>query len=56
MKTTTMIDGVKVIKLSETHASEHGRPSDSLAMFHIWTLLTGAETLRDLTVSNRALR
>lgn len=55
MTKTTMIDGIKVLKLSETHTEEIGQPSDALAMFHIWTLLTGADSVRDLTVANRSI-
>lgn len=56
MKTTMMVDGVKVMKLAETHAEEQGSQGDAMSMFRIWTLLTGADTMRDLTVGNRALR
>lgn len=53
---TMMVDGVKVIKLDETHEDEKNRQSDALSMFRIWSLLTGEDQMRDLTVANRALR
>lgn len=52
---TMMVDGVKVIKLDETHPEERERQSDALSMFRIWSLLTGEDQMRDLTVANRAL-
>lgn len=56
MKTTEMIDGIKVTKLAETHAEMRDLPSDAMTMFHIWNLLTGANSMRDATPCNRALR
>ncbi|AKS44591.1 hypothetical protein SAMN05444287_2499 [Octadecabacter temperatus] len=46
---------VPVMKLSETHADEINQESDVMAIFRIWTHLTGGETMRDLTVANRKL-
>ncbi|MBL4810937.1 MAG: hypothetical protein JKX69_00940 [Rhodobacteraceae bacterium] len=53
---TTMIDGVKVIKLAETHPEEISSQGDAMTIFHIWNLLSGGDSLRDLTVGNRVLR
>jgi hypothetical protein len=53
---TMMVDGVKVIKLDETHPDERDRQTDALSMFRIWSLLTGEDQMRDLTVANRPLR
>lgn len=46
---------VPVLKLSETHADAINEESDGMAVFRIWTLLTGSETMRDLTVANRRI-
>ncbi|MEN8919545.1 MAG: hypothetical protein ABF254_13225 [Octadecabacter sp.] len=43
------------MKLSETHVDTINQESDCLAVFRIWTLLTGGATMRDLTVANRRL-
>lgn len=51
-----MVDGVKVIKLDETHEDEKNRQSDALSMFRIWSLLTGEDQMRDLTVANKVHR
>lgn len=51
-----MVDGVKFIQLDETHEDEKNQQSDALSMFRIWSLLTGEDQLRDLTVGNRAVR
>lgn len=49
-------DGVKVIKLSETHPEEQCRAADdAVGMLHLWTLLTGGDDLRDTTVVNRSV-
>ena len=53
---TMMVDGVKFIQLDETHEDEKNRQSDALSMFRIWSLLTGEDQLRDLTVGSRAIR
>lgn len=53
---TMMVDGVKVIKLDETHEDEKNRQSDVLSLFRIWSLLTGEDQMRDLTVNNRSVR
>lgn len=53
---TMMVDGVKVIQLDETHEDEKNWQSDALSLFRIWSLLTGEDQMRDLTVSNRELR
>ncbi len=53
---TMMVDGVKVIQLDETHEDEKNRQSDALSLFRIWSLLTGEEQMRDMTVGNRELR
>ena len=44
---------VRVIKLKETHPDEMGRAGDMMTTFRIWTLLGGADTLRDRTICNR---
>ena len=46
---------VPVLKLSETHADAINQESDGMVVFRIWTLLTGGEVRRDLTVANRRL-
>jgi hypothetical protein len=51
-----MVDGVKVIKLDETHEDEKNRQTDALSMFRIWSLLTGEDQMRDLTVANKVHR
>lgn len=51
-----MVDGVKVIKLDETHEDEKNRQSDAMSMFRIWSLLTGEDQMRDLTVANKVHR
>jgi len=48
-------NAVPVMKLRETHADAINQESDGMAVFRIWTLLTGGETMRDLTVANRKL-
>ena len=48
-------NAVPVMKLSETHVDAINQESDGMAVFRIWTLLTGGETMRDLTVANRRL-
>lgn len=53
MKTTEMIDGVKVMKLAETHPEETGRDSDALALFKIWSLLSGNDMQLSATVESR---
>jgi hypothetical protein len=53
---TKAANNVPVMKLKETHADERGRSSDTMAMFRIWSLLTGADMLRDQTVGNRTIR
>ncbi|WP_172623764.1 hypothetical protein [Octadecabacter sp. SW4] len=53
---TKMIDGVKYLKLEETHPEENSRASEALGMLHLWTLITGEDALRDTTVGNRQLR
>ena len=52
-KMTNTNNAVPVMKLQETHADAIHEDSDGMAMFRIWTLLTGGETTRDLTVANR---
>jgi hypothetical protein len=44
---------VLVMKLHETHDDAHSESKDCMAMFRIWTLLTGGAETRDLTVANR---
>ncbi|MBU2992438.1 hypothetical protein Q4555_08985 [Octadecabacter sp. 1_MG-2023] len=44
---------VPVLKLQETHDDAIDQMSDRMSMFRIWTLLTGADETRDLTVANR---
>lgn len=46
---------VRVIRLKETHAEEMRRASDMITTLRIWTLLGGAEHLRDRTIANRYL-
>ena len=48
-----VVDGVKVIKLDETHEDEKNRQSDALSLFRIWSLLTGEDQMGDLTVANK---
>ena len=48
-------NAVPVMKLSETHSDAINQESDGMAVFRIWTLLTGGETMRDLTVAHRRL-
>ena len=48
-----MVDGVKVIKLGETHEDEKNRQTDALSMFRIWSLLTGEDQMRDLTAAKK---
>ncbi len=50
--TSMMVDGVKVIKPDETRGDEKNRQADALSMFRIWSLLTGADQMRDVTVAN----
>tara|TARA_R110002072_G_scaffold241302_1_gene400174 strand:+ start:198 stop:362 length:165 start_codon:yes stop_codon:yes gene_type:complete len=49
------ISEVRVIKLKDTHPDEKGHASDMMATFRIWSLLGGAEQMRDRTVANRFL-
>jgi len=44
---------VPVLKLHETHDDAINEMSDQMSVFRIWTLLTGADETRDLTVANR---
>ena len=44
---------VRVLKLRETHDDARQEGSDGMAVFRIWTLLTGGETLRDQTIAER---
>lgn len=44
---------IPVLKLYETHDDAVGEMSDGMAMFRIWTSLTGGGETRDLTVANR---
>lgn len=53
--TKSTANNVPVIKLQETHSDERERQSDAMSMFRIWTLLTGADALRDQTINNRKL-
>ena len=46
---------VPVMKLHETHADAMHEVSDGMAIFRIWTLLSGGETMRDLTVADRKI-
>jgi len=46
---------VRVIKLKETHPDEMGRAGDMVTTFRIWSLLGGADSLRDRTLGNRYL-
>jgi hypothetical protein len=46
---------VRVIKLKETHPAEMGRAGDRMPTFRIWSLLGGADALRDRPVGNRHL-
>lgn len=48
-----MVDGVKVIKLDQTRGDEKNRQADALSMFRIWSLLTGEDQMRDVTVANK---
>jgi len=41
------------MKLSETHSDAIHEDSDAMALFRIYTLLTGGATTRDLTVAER---
>ena len=56
MKTTEMIDGVRVLKLAETHPEELRRDSDSLALYKIWSHLTAADMSRDMAIDSRLLK
>ena len=44
---------IRVLKLRETHEDARLEDSDGMAVFRIWTLLTGGETMRDMTVAER---
>jgi len=46
-------NAVPVLKLQETHEDAIDETSDAMSVFRIWTLLTGGEDTRDLTVMNR---
>ncbi len=46
---------VRVIKLKETHPEEMGRAGHGMATFRIWSLLGGAEEMRDRSVGNRII-
>ena len=46
---------IRVLKLKETHTEEIGGRSDAQTMFRIWSLLGGAQQMRDRTIYNRAL-
>ena len=46
---------VRVIKLKDAHPDEKGRASDMMTTFRIWSLLGGADSLRDRTLGNRYL-
>ena len=46
---------IRVLKLKETHPEEIGGRSDAQTMFRIWSLLGGAQQMRDRTIYNRAL-
>lgn len=56
MNTNATESGVRILKLTETHADEQRRQSDAMATFRIWTLLTGGEQMRDMTIGNRSVQ
>ncbi len=51
-----MENGVRTLVLAETHAGERMRDSEAATMFRLWSLLTGDEGVRDLTVGHRKIR
>jgi len=52
---TKITNDVPVLKLQDTHKDAHLEDSDGMLMFRIWSLLSGGETTKDLTVANRKL-
>ena len=48
-----MVDGIKIIKLEETHSEERGRQNDAMTMFRLWSLITGDTSTRDQTIGHR---
>lgn len=47
-------EGIKVLKLKETHAEERSaRQSDAATMLRLWTLLSNDSGLKDTTIGQR---
>ena len=53
---TKMVDGIKVMTLTQTHGSERVRGGEAATMLRLWSLLLGDAGLRDMTVGHRNLR
>jgi hypothetical protein len=50
--TVEIIDGIRVLKLND-RAHRGALADDTLTMVHIWRLLSGGQTLRDMSVGAR---
>lgn len=51
--TVEIIEGMRVLKLRDVSGDQKDALAGDMAMFHIWRLLTGGDTLRDMTVAER---